>query len=196
MKDFEFDVVFGSQRVFRSILDGFSYPGKVKDLSFLKFEPCFGLNKASIGILFTLLDQEVSFATSPYQNEIEKYFFTHKRTNLEKIENADFILSLSKLSEIEKLKKGDLLYPERGATVVCIIEEIKEEGKANFLNLILTGPGINGKSEISVKGLDKEEILKIKEVNNEFPLGVDFIFTDEKNKVFCLPRSTEVKVGE
>lgn len=192
MKDFESD----SQIVFRSILDGFSYPGKVIDLSFLKIDPCFGLNKACIGILFTLLDQEVSFTISPYTKEIEKYFFVHTQTKLENVKNADFVLSLGKLSEIDEVKKGDLLYPERGATVIYIIEEMREEKRTDFLNLVLTGPGIKEKREISLKGIDKEEILKIKEVNNEFPLGVDFIFTDEKNKVFCLPRSTEVKVGE
>ena len=58
--------------------------------------------------------------------------------------------------------------------------------------MTLTGPGINGKKTVSLRRVKKEEIMKIVKVNEEFPLRIDFLFVDKKDKFFALPRSTKI----
>ena len=207
MKEINFDIVFDSQKIFRILLNAFAHPGKVVEISDLKIAPPLNVSRASCGILFTLLDLEVGFsvcASNKRQKEkIEEYFIINTGCRLETIESADFILAFGELPHLERIKRGSLEYPDQGATVIYSVEEIDEprpgtQGwgesllKIGSLTLTLTGPGINGKKVLSVKGLKKQEVMKIIEVNKEFPLGADFVFVGRKDKFFALPRSTKI----
>ena len=197
MKETKFDTIFDSQKIFRILLDAFAHPGKVANLSDLKIAPPSSISKASAGVLFTLLDIEVGFAVSTsdkkLRERIEEYFIINTGVRLKNLESADFILALGELPKLERIKRGSLEYPDQGATVIYSVEEINESlFGIDSLSLTLTGPGINGKRVLSLKGLKKQEVMKIMEVNREFPLGADFLFTDRKGKFFALPRSTKI----
>jgi alpha-D-ribose 1-methylphosphonate 5-triphosphate synthase subunit PhnH len=197
MKETKFDTIFDSQKIFRILLDAFAHPGKVVKISNLKIAPPSNISKASAGVLFTLLDHEVGFAVSTsnekQKEEIEEYFIINTGSRLKSLESADFILMLGALTKLEKIKKGSLDYPDQGATIVYSVEEIGEGNpEGDSVSLTLAGPGINGKRYLALKGLKKQEVIKIMEVNKEFPLGVDFVFTDKEDRLFALPRSTKI----
>ncbi|MBT9137904.1 MAG: Alpha-D-ribose 1-methylphosphonate 5-triphosphate synthase subunit PhnH [Dehalococcoidia bacterium] len=213
MRETKFDTIFDSQKIFRTLLDAFAHPGKVVKISGLRIGPPSGISKASAGVLFTLLDLEVGFAVSTcdkkQSEKIAEYFIINTGSRLKNLESADFILALGELPELERIKKGSLEYPDEGATIVYAVEEVNEprpfylrrdttcqKGRGlsgiDSVRLTLTGPGINGERHLSLKGLKKQEVIKIMEVNKEFPLGIDFVFTDRKDKCFALPRSTRI----
>jgi len=196
VKETKFDIICDSQKIFRTLLDAFAHPGKVVKISDLKIVPPIGISKASAGVLFTLLDFEVGFAVSTsnkkQKEKIEEYFIINTGSRLKNLESADFILALRELPQLERIKKGSLEYPDQGATVIRVIEEIGENLKRDSLILTLTGPGINGKKTVSLRRVKKEEIMKIVKVNEEFPLRIDFLFVDKKDKFFALPRSTKI----
>lgn len=207
MKETKFDIICDSQKIFRTLLDAFAHPGEVVKISDLKIVPPIGISKASAGVLFTLLDFEVGFAVSTsnkkQKEKIEEYFIINTGSRLKNLESADFILALGELPQLERIKKGSLEYPDQGATIVYSVEEVNEprpcmQGRgeslsgAESVSLTLTGPGIKGKRNLALKGLKKQELIKIMEVNKEFPLGTDFVFTDREDKFFALPRSTKI----
>jgi len=196
MKEINFDIVFDSQKIFRVLLDAFARPGKINKITDLKIKPPLNVSKAALEIFFTLLDLEVGFYVWCFDEQkrrkIEEYIVLNTGSNPRDLESADFVLALNDLSELKKVKKGGLEYPEQGATVVRVVEEIGENLEGNFLTLTLTGPGINGKKTVSLRGVKREEIIEIIEVNKDFPLGIDFLFVDKKDKILALPRSTKI----
>lgn len=197
MKETKFDIIFDSQKIFRTLLDAFAHPGKVVKISDLKIAPPTGISKASTGVLFALLDFEVGFAVSTsnkkQKEKIEEYFIINTGSRLKNLESADFILALGELPQLERIKKGSLEYPDQGATIVYSVEEVNESlSGAESVSLTLTGPGIKGKRNLALKGLKKQELIKIMEVNKEFPLGADFVFADREGNFFALPRSTKI----
>ncbi len=194
MKEINFDIVFDSQKIFRVLLDTFARPGKINKITDLKIKPPLNVSKVALGIFFTLLDLEVGFYVWCFDEQkrrkIEEYIMLNTGSNPRDLESADFVLALNELSELKKVKKGSLEYPDQGATVVRVVEEIGENLEGDFLTL--TGPGINGKKTVSLRGVKRKEIIEIIEVNKDFPLGIDFLFVDKKDKVFALPRSTKI----
>ena len=182
---------------------GISDPGNelinflIQRIPDLEIAPPLNISRASCGILFTLLDLEVGFSVCTsnkrQKEKIEEYFIINTGCRLETIKSADFILALGELPQLERIKRGSLEYPDQGATVIYSVEEINQSLLGvNSISLTLTGPGINGKRVLSLKGLKKQEVMKIIEVNKEFPLGVDFVFVGRKDKFFALPRSTKI----
>ncbi len=197
MNEAKFDIVFDSQKVFRTLLDTFAYPGKVVRIPDLKIVPPEGISKAPVGVLLTLLDHEAGFAVSAsdkkQRKKIEEYLILNTGSRLKELESADFILTLGELPQLRKIKRGSLEYPDEGATIVYVVEEIGESlSEINSVSLTLSGPGINGKRKVASKGLKKQEFMKIMEINKGFPLGIDFVFADRKDKFFALPRSTKI----
>jgi alpha-D-ribose 1-methylphosphonate 5-triphosphate synthase subunit PhnH len=105
--------------------------------------------------------------------------------------------------EILKAKRGTLEYPDTGATVIysiCSLSQIPPSpplvkgGIRGDLKLTLKGPGINGEISPFLSGVSKREFLYLKEINSEYPLGIDSVFIDSANRIMCIPRSTRIEV--
>jgi alpha-D-ribose 1-methylphosphonate 5-triphosphate synthase subunit PhnH len=63
--------------------------------------------------------------------------------------------------------------------------------------IALTGPGI--REEIlpgPIEGLRPRETEHLKELNGDFPLGVDAVFIDDAGRILCIPRSTNIRTME
>ncbi|MEA3544779.1 MAG: phosphonate C-P lyase system protein PhnH, partial [Thermodesulfobacteriota bacterium] len=58
----------------------------------------------------------------------------------------------------------------------------------------LSGPGIEDNIYPKIDGLAAQELNQLKEVNTEYPLGIDCIFIDQNGQLMCIPRST--RIGE
>ncbi|MBI5592692.1 MAG: phosphonate C-P lyase system protein PhnH [Deltaproteobacteria bacterium] len=172
---------------FRVVLQGMSHPGKVFPL------PGFpGKGSAVIELLGCLMDNEVSFAVIG-GTELETVLSRHTSGRLVSSEEADYIIVSSGTTSgrLAGFKRGSLEYPNTGATILYLVEELSE-GKGE---IVLSGPGVKGTASLRITGLPLSELKQLKEVNSEFPLGVDAIFLDLSGNIACIPRSTQIGVN-
>jgi alpha-D-ribose 1-methylphosphonate 5-triphosphate synthase subunit PhnH len=177
---------------YRIILQAMSHPGKSYRLpaptaADIKHAPL-------LAMLGCLLDSEVTFSIigddcSPLANELTLYTGS-SRTG---ISEADFIIARHGATDglLPLIKRGSLEYPDKGATVVYRIDEIMDYGGT----AALTGPGINGVIRPRFAGLAAEELPGFREINAEYPLGVDVMFLDSHGRIACIPRSTKIGVA-
>jgi alpha-D-ribose 1-methylphosphonate 5-triphosphate synthase subunit PhnH len=183
-----------SQNIFNTMLYNMSRPGELGSIKPYPLENEFNLEvRNTLGIAYTLLDTEVSFySTESFTNKFDDYIeiiTTSKRTELK---NADYIfMSTDDDPEIIlNAKKGSLNYPERGASVVIRGIEFDEQNKS----ISLTGPGIKDEKHLPLKNKYNKLMLKIKQVNSEYPLGIDF-FLHNENFLTCIARTSEILIG-
>jgi len=180
-----------TQKTFRTLLQAMSHPGRVYSLS-------RELESGLILVLQALLDHEVAFAISGHQKEALEYKIIQATgSRPEALGRADFIIIPSGDSDgaILHAKRGSLEYPDTGATVIYIVKFLNDMDKDNGKPIaLLRGPGIKDEIAISMHGLGKNELSHIKEINSEFPLGIDCIFIDGANRIMCIPRSTRIEV--
>lgn len=173
--------------MFRVILKGMSHPGKVYCL------PVFTGEGPSIDdLLGCLMDNEVCFAVIDDRN-LETVLARHTNSRQASSEDADYIIA-SKGSTLGKLggfKRGSLEYPDTGATIIYLVEELSEAKGG----IVLSGPGVKGTASLRITGLDPGELQLLREVNSEFPLGVDAIFLDRCGNIACIPRSSQIGVN-
>lgn len=192
-----------TQNTYRIILQSMCHPGKIYQLSGGKI---YGQSSADaqidsgevdglMSVFLTLLDHEVTFfLLANGANSIEAKIFELTRSTVSNIESADFIIIPDGKSggELLKAKRGSLDYPDDGATVMYLIDSLRDSSNEKN-HILLKGPGIKDRLEISVSGQLKDEFLCIKEANAEFPLGIDSIFIDKSDRIMCIPRSTMIE---
>ncbi len=188
---------FITQKTFRVILQAMSHPGRVYTLS--QESGVKSRESESEGlmlILRTLLDHEVGFCVIGKEKEyLETTISELTGCPVKDISDADFIIvsDCESKGEILKARRGSLEYPDTGATVIYVVEFLNDMDNGKPVAL-LRGSGIKDYITIAVRGLGKNELSHIKEINSEFPLGIDCIFIDSANRVMCIPRSTRIKV--
>jgi alpha-D-ribose 1-methylphosphonate 5-triphosphate synthase subunit PhnH len=170
---------------FRVILQGMSHPGKVFPLTGLPREA-----SAAVELLGCLMDNEVSFAVIGDRN-METEIACHTDSRPVSSGDADYIIAQNgtTLGRLTSFKRGCLEYPDTGATVLYLVEALSETA-----GVVLSGPGIVGTASLRISGLDPGELQLLREVNSEFPLGVDAIFLDQSGNIACIPRSSRIGV--
>lgn len=172
---------------FRVILQAMSHPGKVYPL------PDFpGSAPVAVELLGCLMDNETSFAVLG-DPDLESALALHIGSRAVSPEMADFILVAlgSGCEKMADLRRGSLEYPDSGATIVYLVAALSEENG----NIALTGPGIDGTVSLSIDGISLKEVVRLKEMNNDFPLGVDAVFLDARGRICCIPRSSRIGVN-
>lgn len=178
-----------TQKTFRTLLQAMSHPGQVYSLN-------LDLENGLILVIQTLLDHEVTFNVFGQQKEQwENRIIRATGSRKVNIEDADFVIILSGCSDgaILRAKRGSLKYPDTGATVIYSVNSLSSRDNGG-INVTLNGPGINGEITPFIGSIKKDEIHYLKEVNSEYPLGVDTIFIDDENRLMCIPRSTKIAV--
>lgn len=143
-----------------------------------------------MSVLVTLLDNEVTFAVTDPGREVEIRMATGSMPA--QLEEADFLVVPSGDSggAILRIKRGELRYPDTGATVIYAVESLA----SGPMSIKLTGPGIRSEKIISTEGWGEREALALKEANARYPLGVDCILVDTAGRVACIPRSSRIEV--
>lgn len=168
------------QRIFRQLLEAFSRPGAVCDLS----TPA---NTASArrAALACLMDSETSLA-DPHGLVFDRDWplLQAARTS---VEEAPYVVADGRRTPSFVPALGSLESPEFGATLLLEIDSVGEGAMA----LKLTGPGVDGERELRLSGLHVEWLSRRSDWNRAFPLGVDILLADATN-VAALPRTTRV----
>ena len=190
------DSVHDIQSVYRKVLNSMARPGTVMSLKdesskVEKFVKCY---HSTFLIMMMLLDGEVSFnIVSKNYIDVSGTISQMTYAKVKSVEEADYIFVLDdlcdeKLSEvIENSKIGDLIDPNKSATIIVEKDLIESAG-----DLVFKGPGIKNESTVNISG-DRKWINYRNNKNLEYPLGVDMIFIDKNDNVISIPRTTLIK---
>jgi len=190
-----FDYVFTGQRIFRLVLDSMCRPGKISQLPETCLNPPPGMPPYMAAVSFTLLDEEVTFAALGEDGaEWSRYLALNTRAVPAEAERAGFIIAPGSRNntEMARATRGGLLYPDRGATVLLVVESLAAGGPAQ-LDLILSGPGVRDTAGLSVAGMDPANLELLAVANSEYPLGLDTVLIGQDGSLACLPRSATFK---
>ncbi len=169
------------QQLFRSLLDAFSYPGRIQTC---KSEP-------SLALLSALLDGQTTL--SDPQELLDESIWTKLEARRVPYEFAAFILLDGSRAPEMVPSLGTLEEPEHGATLLLRVAALHEDN-AGALRMQLSGPGIRQPVTISVDGLHADWIAARNDWVSDFPLGVELLLCDAQHFV-ALPRTTRIKIG-
>ncbi|RFA33734.1 phosphonate C-P lyase system protein PhnH [Virgibacillus dokdonensis] len=194
------DQVHDLQKVYRKLLDRMARPGKLANLQAFqeKVDYEVACHDATLLIAMTLLDGEVSFhVISENKQPVEEKIAAYTLARHASMEEADFIIVLQDATEasiIEGMatcKTGNLVDPQYSATWVME----SQTPLSNQPQLLLTGPGIERQTDLHTSFVPSIWQAR-NEAVQEYPLGIDLIFTDDIMQVACVPRTTTVSVQE
>ena len=175
------------QGAFRALLNAMARPGLIANLGKA------GEPDAALTILEALLDHEVTFAVVPDRSETVDAILRQTGSHNVPLPDADFVLTdTDALSGVlEQVKVGDLEYPDRSATVVCLVPGLSVDEESG-LRLTLAGPGINGSRWISIEGISPATVEAIQETNGFPPQGVELVFVTPSGRFACITRYTRL----
>jgi alpha-D-ribose 1-methylphosphonate 5-triphosphate synthase subunit PhnH len=188
------------QEIFRTLMNSFSKPGKVFDLS--KIKKSFNdQNISSLNIFYalcyTLMDNETTYTVigKDAVEEMIENIYKLTKSKYVSVEKADFVFisGYSSGKSLENINIGTSLFPDRGATVFYFVKNINN-GKG--YPLTISGPGIMNKICFTIEGSDLYDLEIISNINKEFPLGIDVVFYDLYDRILSVPRSSKIILGD
>jgi alpha-D-ribose 1-methylphosphonate 5-triphosphate synthase subunit PhnH len=186
------DTIIQDHAMFRVLLQAMSRPGSVCLAP--QASETTGRHDLLIKILRCLMDNEVTCHVFDDPGE-DLYREIYRATCSSRVDlsTADFLIFSQGTSRggVTAARRGTLEYPDSGATVVYLVDELGEcDGEAD-----LHGPGIDGTLRPLISGLAAGELELLRESNAEFPLGLDALFLDNNGRIMCIPRSTRIGVN-
>ena len=198
VKETEFDFVMDAQNAFRILLDAFSHPGIVYNISAFELSIPSGFSKANTLIALSLFDNNISFSVSNnYLKEVESFIMENTNAKHQTAQNADYVFFKGKEDItflLEECNKGELMFPEKNATIIIEVTQISNQLiNEQSIDLKLSGPGIESTNTLFVNGMHPANIELLKVINTEFPLGLDFLLTDELGQICAITRSTIIQ---
>ncbi|MCL2655884.1 MAG: phosphonate C-P lyase system protein PhnH [Betaproteobacteria bacterium] len=159
------------QRVFRCLLEAFSYPGRIQSASLP-------------ALLATLGDSEISLADPDELVAADDWRRLGARR--EAADKANFVVARGDIDPAFQPAIGTLESPEQGATILLRVRKLGRGAK-----LKLSGPGIQDAIKLAVGGLDPAWLERRAQWNAGFPMGVDFILVDGE-QFAALPRTVSI----
>jgi len=183
------DPVFGSQTVFRTLLDALSAPGKVFTLRDDLAGAPAGLPTAAACILLTLADYETPVLLPEGYDETRHWLAFHSGAPAASSKaNARFALidAAAPDPQLDAFHLGDDRYPDTSTTVIVLCEAL-----SGGFPQTLSGPGIQTTTSFAPLGVHPSLWGEITKNNALFPLGVDLIFV-AGSSLAGLPRTTQI----
>lgn len=172
---------------FRNVLQAFARPGSVRSA----FQGVSNRDVALEFVACSLLDGESSLGVLG-ETDLEIASRIQLLTGCVSREpgSSDFVLAGngSTLGRLTELRTGNPDYPDRGATVLYLVNEIRPEGGTWSWK----GPGIADTICPLLEGLHPSELPALREINHSYPLGLDALFVDRAGRIAALPRSTRL----
>lgn len=191
VRENNYDHIHQAQEHFRLILDAMANPGKTPRLD-ADIKPLPQINKASAIIGLALLNQDVTFFAGSVDTSIQTYFRLNTASLPAPAGYADFLFlkgDLSIVDAIRSAKIGEPEYPETGAFLIIDTTSISEKPLDKSLEITLKGPGVKNTKRVYLSGIHPAVLDQILIKNEEYPLGVDTIFTDHTDQILCVPRT-------
>lgn len=171
------------QQIFRDLLLVFSYPGRVAE--------CTADSMTWLALLAALTDGEVTLADPHGLIAADIWPKLEARSGTPG--KATFIVADGgRIMDFQPCT-GSLESPETGATLLLRVAALGEDLDGG-VPLNLTGPGIQGNTELFVSGLHPSWLIARAGLA-AFPLGIDLLLCDER-RFAALPRTTHIEIGE
>jgi alpha-D-ribose 1-methylphosphonate 5-triphosphate synthase subunit PhnH len=182
------DQTIREHQAFRNLLQAFARPGSLRHLS----DQARDRGTALELLASCLLDAETSLSNLWEEDEdLVRGLCVLTGCRRAPAAAADFVLAGSRgaASRMRLLRTGEPDFPDRGATLVYLVDEIRPTGGA----FAWKGPGIEGSVRPWIEGVPPEDWTGLREVNAGYPLGLDAVFLDGRGAVVALPRSTRLE---
>ncbi|RSK55184.1 phosphonate C-P lyase system protein PhnH [Bacillus canaveralius] len=199
--DERFDMIHGTQMIYRKLLDCMARPGKINNIleAISNIEDACLFSPSLRGLAYTLVDREVRFyIEADRKQEVEQDIQWKTFSTTADYVQADYLFfdhapeSAAIHELVEQVKRGTLEDPHLSATLLLNVKSISDlpgEGRS----LVLQGPGIKETTTVFVEGLALDWIEARRKVNGEFPLGVDMVLTTRTGDVIAIPRTTVIE---
>jgi len=192
--------VHAVQQVYRQVLDAISRPGKIVQIEAPSFVRREAADAYVIVLGMMLLDQSVSYEVIgdlSLAEQLQLYTLSRRQS----LQDCDYVFLTSTDAatqadvDISSCKRGTFTFPDESATIICRVRELSEgsEGRKGSVKLTMRGPGIVEEQQLVIDGLAGSLVSGWQASNEEFPLGIDWIFVDETGRVACVPRSTKFR---
>lgn len=144
---------------------------------------------ADHAIIATLVDHEVTVATD--DETLREVLSGQGRLNSATPDDADVVHVLDHTDiDVRECKRGSLIEPSDGATVVYRVDRIGTEQTDTTIKL--SGPGVDRSRSVSVS-LPEAELSDLTAIQSDYPLGVDAVFAAE-DQLAAVPRSVTMEV--
>jgi alpha-D-ribose 1-methylphosphonate 5-triphosphate synthase subunit PhnH len=184
------DVVADSQSVFRIAMNAMARPGQRLAISGGVVPPA-PLNATAAALLLTLCDFETRvWLDPPLADSAGVAEFIRFHTGARLVGTAEdaaysVISDAARMPPLAGFAQGTPEYPDRSATLVVQVRELKSAGWK------LEGPGIHGRQLFSASPLPADFVQQARANRAQFPCGVDMFFTTD-TELAALPRSTRL----
>lgn len=176
------DLARDAARAFRAALDAMARPGTIAAMTGAKAPaPC---SNAAAALLLTLCDNTTPIYLAPSHDTdaIRSWITFHTSAPIMGPNHATFALGTwEALQPVDQFKIGTPEYPDRSATLIIEMENLRPKGAT------LRGPGIKDTASLSLP-----ETAAFQANRQTFPLGFDCYFTSG-DQLAGLPRSTIVE---
>jgi alpha-D-ribose 1-methylphosphonate 5-triphosphate synthase subunit PhnH len=172
------------QAVYRRLLASFAYPARVEAVDDLL--PGVASERA---LLATLCDASTTLADPDRLLPSEDWGFLKARPL--DAGAAALVVVDGRLPAGVDPTVGDVLHPERGATLLLVVDALEPTPAPTAAVLRCRGPGIAGERVLSAEGLHPTWLGARGRWNARFPAGVDALLC-APGRFAALPRTTTV----
>jgi alpha-D-ribose 1-methylphosphonate 5-triphosphate synthase subunit PhnH len=193
-----FDPVHDLQQGFRCLVEAFSFPGRLVDLSAPASAIVGRVGDPAVvpGLALgaaALVDQDAAYAVEGAHGLAA---FLAEWSSRRQVAVGDAgVVAVSDFDDsrlaalLELVPEGTLADPHRGATVLVGVENL-DEGDS----WTVSGPGIEAPCSCVLPAGPSWTAVRARRTA-EFPLGFDLAFFDRRGRVLALPRTTRLTAG-
>ena len=184
---------FGSQAVFRAVLQALSHPGRTVPVAHDAQTPAVG-HAASAAVLLALLDSDCTLWLSPRLAASDAGAWLRFHTGCALVSEAAqarfvWVAQGDEWPALGSLAQGTDIYPDQSATCVVDVSHAKATTADASGAWHLRGPGIQEVAVLQVEGLPDDFEARWAANHVAFPRGVDLLLATPGH-IVGLPRTT------
>lgn len=184
---------FGSQVVFRAVLQALSHPGRTVAVEHDAQTPVVG-HAASAAVLLALLDSDCTLWLSPRLAASDAGAWLRFHTGCSLVSEAAqarfvWVAQGDVVPPLDSLALGSDIYPDQSAT--CVVDVLRATATTTDSEGAwhLRGPGIQEVAALQVEGLPDDFAARWAANHAVFPRGVDLVLATAGH-IVGLPRTT------
>ncbi|WP_299234784.1 phosphonate C-P lyase system protein PhnH [Natronomonas sp.] len=180
MRALGIDPVHDTRRTFDGLLEAMSRPGTVRTVP----------APADHAVLATLVDHEITVSTD--DDAVLDALSGQGRLDPADPADADIVhVREHAETDVGACKRGSLIEPANGATVVYRVEALADVSDGTTVTL--SGPGVDETTALSVS-LPASALSTLAEAQSAYPRGIDAVFASE-DRLAAVPRSATMEVA-
>lgn len=186
--------VHESQHVFTVLLNSLSNPGTIH---FIDQAICERTDRCAVPLL-ALLGHETPFYVLGEHSEELTAIIQHVTTGRpSSLKDARYIAMPHTITseEFAEISAGSDLRPDSAAQISVYCSgrfSTSSSSGINDTSVRLSGPGVNGESELTFEHIDSVVLASLLNRKFAFPRGHDIWFCNSEGQVVAIPRSTTV----